>query len=217
MFLKADDEKFVREFFTKLTEPVKISYFTQNLECQYCRETRQLLEEVVALSDKIKLEVYNFQTDKALADSLGIDKIPATVISPEKNSHARVKFYGIPAGYEFTSLLEAILMASTGQIELEPDLQKIVAAIDRPVHIQVFVTPTCPYCPSAVQAAQKLAFLNPNIRAEMVESIEFPHLANRYSVRGVPRTVINENWSLEGAVPEQMLVAKIQESLRSVA
>jgi alkyl hydroperoxide reductase subunit AhpF len=82
-----------------------------------------------------------------------------------------------------------------------------------PVHLQVFVTPTCPYCPQAVALGFEMAYASPNVRADGVESSEFPHLAVKYQVAGVPRTVINETTHLEGAAPPDMLLEKIQEAL----
>ena len=80
-------------------------------------------------------------------------------------------------------------------------------------YLQVFVTPTCPYCPQAVRLAHKLAMESELITADMVEAIEFPHLSNKYHVHGVPRTVINETFHQEGAVPEPLLLAKLQEAV----
>jgi len=213
MFLKEEDKKIVRRQLTAMTGRVRMVNFTQTLECQYCQDTRQLLEELAALSELLSLEVYNFQTDRQVAEQYGVTQIPATVLVPENNPHGRVKFYGIPAGYEFNSLLDGILDLSTGQLNLPAEIEKGLASIKKPVHLQVFVTPTCPYCPAAVRTAHKFAILNPLIRAEMVEAIEFPHLAQRYSVRGVPRTIVNEKWSLEGAVPPVAVLAKIREAL----
>jgi alkyl hydroperoxide reductase subunit AhpF len=88
-----------------------------------------------------------------------------------------------------------------------------LAALDKPLHLQVFVTPTCPYCPPAVYLAHQLAFESDLVRADMVEAIEFPHLSYKYQVQGVPRTVINESTYLEGAAPEGMLLAKIKTAI----
>ncbi|MCX8095856.1 MAG: thioredoxin family protein, partial [Caldisericia bacterium] len=96
-----------------------------------------------------------------------------------------IRYYGIPAGYEFSSLLESIEMISTGDTQLSQDVIEMVKMIDKPVHIQVFVTPTCPYCPAAVLMGHALALLNKNIKADMVEATEFPQLAYKYNVRGV--------------------------------
>jgi len=209
MFLKENDQKFVREVFNRLTDPVRIVNFTQTLECQYCRETRELLQEIAALSDKLTLEVYNFQNDRALAEQYGIDKIPATMLISGKTPHSRIKFFGIPTGYEFTTLLEDIVDVSNGKSDLPDEVITELKKVTWPVHIQVFITPTCPYCPAAVRTAHRFALANENIRADLIESIEFPHLAQKYHVRGVPRAIINENLTVDGAVPETHFLQQI--------
>jgi protein-disulfide isomerase len=89
-----------------------------------------------------------------------------------------------------------------------------LGGITEPLHFQVFVTPTCPYCSQAVRLAHKLAIESDRIRADMVEAVEFPHLAIKYNVRGVPRIVINETIQIEGAIPEPMLMTQLQEALK---
>ena len=212
-----DAEHLRSEFEANLSNPVKLLMFTQTIECQFCLETRQIVEEVAALSDKITVDVYNFVTDKPIAELYGVDKIPAVAIVRMEDGEETdygIRFYGIPSGYEFTSIIEDIMDVSSGDSGLQPKTREAVAGIAVPVHLQVFVTPTCPYCPQAVRLAHKLAMESELITADMVEAIEFPHLANKYHVHGVPRTVINESTHQEGAVPEPMLLAKILEALR---
>lgn len=206
--LSDQDQKMLREHFAAhLSQPVELLFFSQTIACSFCRETEQILQEVAGLSDQIKVTVKNFVTDKALADQYGVDKIPATVVLGAKDYG--IRYYGIPSGYEFTSLVEDIVAVSTGDAGLSEETLKAVAAIKEPVHIQVFVTPTCPYCPGAVRMAHGLAMASDLIRADMVESIEFPQLVNKYGVAGVPRTIINETVSLEGLAPEPLMVAKV--------
>ena len=199
-----------------LTKNVKLIMFTQELECQYCRETKQILTELSEVSDKITLEVKNFINDKADAEKLGVDKIPATVVVDENGKDYGIKFYGIPSGYEFASLLEDIKLLGTGITGFDPQTENEIKNLDSDVHMQVFVTPTCPYCPQAVITAHKFAYLNDRVKSDMIEATEFPHLSNKYNVRGVPRTVINENTFIEGAAPEQMVFDKVKEALEQV-
>ncbi len=212
------DAEFLRnEFETNMVNPVKLVMFTQAIECQYCTETRQIVEEIAALSDKITAEIYNFVTDKATAELYGIDKIPAIAIIRMEDGEEKdygIRFYGIPSGYEFTSVIEDIVDVSKGESGLQPQSKMAVAEITQPVHFQVFVTPTCPYCPRAVRLAHKFAIESDLIRADMIEAIEFPHLSNKYHVHGVPRTVINETVHQEGAVPEPMMLAKLLEAVK---
>lgn len=206
-FLREKDANALKERFINLEKPIKIVNFTQELECQFCRETRNLLEEVATLSDKITLEVYNFQLDNEKAKEFLIDKIPATIVMADKDFG--IRYYGIPSGYEFASLLESIELVSSDRSPLSADLLAKVKAIDKPVHIQVFVTPTCPYCPPAVVMGHALAHANENIKCDMIEATEFPHLANRYGVMGVPKIVVNENTFFEGALPESAYIEAV--------
>ncbi len=130
----------VREMLAEVKNPVKLTVFTQSFECEYCKETRQLVEEVASLSDKLSVEVHDFEKDMALAESLGIDKIPAVAVSGAKDYGIRM--YGIPSGYEFGSLIEAIKLVSEGESGLTPQTRELVAKLQSPVHIQVFITPT---------------------------------------------------------------------------
>jgi len=203
----------VSKILADLPGPVRLVMFTQEFECEYCTETRQLVEEVAELSDRITAEIYDFQADRAKAEELGIDKIPAIAVIGAQDYG--VRFYGIPSGYEFASFLHAIQSVAAGKPELSDATLRVVAGIQKPVHIQVFVTPTCPYCPQAVMLAHQLAIASPLIRADMVEAMEFPHLAVKYQVMGVPRTVINETVHIEGAAPESHVVAKLREALKA--
>ncbi|HGY56059.1 MAG TPA: glutaredoxin [Caldithrix abyssi] len=211
-FLQDKDKEHIRSMFKDLTGEVKLILFTQEIECQYCRETRQILEEVSELSDKIKLDVYNFVTDKAIAEKYNVDKIPATVIEGTKDFG--IRYYGIPSGYEFSSLLEDIVDVSKGDSGLSEQSKALLKEINTPLRLQVFVTPTCPYCPRAVRLAHKMAMENEYITGDMVEATEFPHLSVKYNVRGVPRTMIGEDVPIEGALPENEFVKRVVEAFK---
>jgi len=99
-----------------------------------------LVEEVAALSDKIDLEVYNFAIDKEKVEEYGVDKIPAIAILDERDYG--VRYYGIPSGYEFSSLIEDIIDVSRREVDLLPATREALAGITEPLHFQVFVTPT---------------------------------------------------------------------------
>lgn len=139
--LSEKDRQFLEEHLAKmLVAPVKLLYFTQAYACQFCRETEQILREVAELSPKISLEVYDFTANKDVAERYRIDKIPATVVMGEAD-HG-IRFYGIPSGYEFASLIEDIIAVSRGEHGLSAKTLEALKSIQEPVHIQVFVTPT---------------------------------------------------------------------------
>lgn len=208
-----DRQKLVEEFGQKLVNPVRLAFFTQNLDCMYCAPTEMILRELTPLSDKITLETWNFVNDKPQAETYGIDKIPAVAVVGQKDYGLR--FYGIPAGYEFASLVASIIDVSRGETVLTQESKDILRSLSKPVRIQVFVTPTCPYCPSAVVLAHRMALESPYITADMVEAMEFPELSERFNVSGVPHTIINDGaGELIGANPEEALIAEIETVLK---
>jgi glutaredoxin-like protein len=219
-------QKQIRQAFEALTGPVKIVMFTQGEDvpaCETCADTRQLLAEVSALSDKITLEVHDFAREVKLAEQYHIDKIPAVAIlsggdAPDgAPKDYGIRLYGVPAGYEFSTLIEDILMVSRQKLALNAKTLDELKKLTQPVNIQVFVTPTCPYCPRAVVLAHQLALASDLITASMVEANEFPHLSHKYQVYGVPRTVIEDVIHIEGAVPEAMLVEELMKVLNPAA
>lgn len=132
----------VKKELGNLKNEVKLIVFTQELECQYCSENRRLAEDIASLTDKIKLEVYNFTLDKDKVEEYKVDKIPAMVICDGSGKDYGIKFYGIPAGYEFTSLIEALKNVSSGESGLTEKSKSELKKVTKPVHIQVFVTLT---------------------------------------------------------------------------
>jgi glutaredoxin-like protein len=213
--LQAKDREYLINEFQQLSQPVKLVLFTSAQGCQYCSETRQIAAEIADLSPNIRLEEHDADQQAALAAEYKIDKTPALVVMRGGDSPKDfgIRYYGIPSGYEFSSLIHSILMISKGESGLSETAKAWAAALTQPVHIQVFVTPSCPYCPQAVLLAHRFAMESDLIRADMVEAMEFPELSERYQVMGVPRTVINEHVHIEGAAPESMLHAKLQEAL----
>lgn len=206
----------VRERLAALEKPVRILYFTQAHACGACAEQGSLLEELSKLSSRISVEVHELVADAELARRFRIDKVPATVpLVGEKDFG--IRFYGLTAGYEFTSLLEAIGMISTARSGLEPELERLAGRISMPTHLEILVTLGCPYCPSMVRLAHQLAYLNEHVRADMIDAAEFPTLVERYHVQGVPRTVINERPAFEGAMMPAAAIMAILKQLEPEA
>lgn len=130
----------IREQLKGMVNPVRLVHFTQELNLEYGREAKELLRDVAALSDKLSVEVYNFLLDREKVAEYGVDKVPATVVCNGQPSG--IRFYGLPAGYEFSSLLDAVLSVSKGDSGLSPETKQKLAQVTEPVHLQVFVTPT---------------------------------------------------------------------------
>lgn len=190
-----------------LVNPVRLIMFTQELECQFCAQTKQLVTELAGLNDKILVEVHDFVADADLAKQYGVTKIPAIVILGQKDYG--VRFYGLPYGYEFQTMMSVLAAVSQGATDLSEETKAKLHAIRIPVHIQVFVTPTCPHCPTAAAMANKFAVENDLIKTDVVDANEFPQLANKYGVMGVPKIVVNEKIEFIGAVPENMFLEQV--------
>ena len=194
-----------------LTNPVKLVFFTQKKDCPTCKQEYGLLKELSALSDKLVLKTYDMVLNRDEALKFKINRTPATIVMDD--SDYGIRFFGLTTGYEFTSLLEAIVMVSVGRSGLEPEIEALVRTIKKPIHIQVMTTLTCPYCPKMVHTAHQFAFVNENINSDMVEGAEFPQLVQKYDVSGVPKTIINEVHSFEGALPPPAAFMKILEAV----
>lgn len=138
--LTEDVRSKVQEEFKELPGKVKLVVFTQEFECDNCRENTSLAREVAALSDRLDIEVNDFVLDKEAVERYGVDKIPAIVVEAEKDYG--VRFYGVPAGYEFSSLIEAIKAVSAGESGLASKTRETLAGLKDPLHLQVLVTPT---------------------------------------------------------------------------
>jgi len=190
-----------------LVNPVRLIMFTEELECQSCVQTKQLITELAGLNDKILAEVHDFIADAELAKQYGVDKVPAIVILGQKDYG--VRFYGLPYGYEFQTLMSTLATVSQGKTDLSEETKAKLHAMNIPVHIQVFVTLTCPHCPAAAAMAHKFAVENDLIRADVIDLNEFPQLAIKYSVMGVPKIVVNEKIEFVGAVPENMFLEHV--------
>ena len=210
-----DKTQLKRVFRKDLTKDVKIRLFTQKpspvtvpgRECRYCAQTEQLMEELAALSPKVHLETLDFYQQAQTARDSGVTRIPAILLGA--NTSSRVKFYGIPMGYALAAIVEDIKSISRGVSPLGMNTRKMLRQINRPVHIQVFVTPSDAKCPGQAQLAHALALDCPHITSDVVEVQEFPALAQTYGVRSVPLTVINEHIRLPGVSTEAQLLEKV--------
>ena len=208
--LSEQDRQTVRGHLSTLTQPVTLLFFTQTIDApETALVARQILDELVSLSDRLTLEEVNVVLEQERAAAFGIPGIPAVAVL--RNAiDTRIRFLGAPAGYEFMSLVEAVILAGTGDSGLSAESRQLIAEhVTGPLDIKVFVTPTCPHCPRAVTLAHKMAIENANITATCVEATEFLELSRQYRVTGVPKTIVNGTIEILGAVPEDTFVRTV--------
>ena len=205
--LSEQDQNAVRGRLAAITRPVTILFFTQTFDApETVLLAKQVLDEAVSLSDRLTIEEVSFVLEKERAALYGIEQIPAIVLLAD-GEDTRIRFLGAPAGYEFVSLIDALVLAGTGSSGFAPATRALIAEhVTEPIHVQVFVTPTCPHCPRAVTLAHRMAVESPHVRATCVEATEFVELSRKYRVNGVPKTVVNDAIEILGALPEDAFV-----------
>ncbi|MCF7924618.1 MAG: thioredoxin family protein [Candidatus Izimaplasma sp.] len=199
--LNEDAKKQIKEVLQGMEKKITMVLFTQEGKCNTCKETKQLLEEVKPLNDKISVLERDLEKDSEEAKKYNVSLTPTIIILDENDKYQGVKFTGIPAGHEINSFLSAILTMSGKAIDIDDKIKEKIKAINKPVDIKVFITLSCPHCPGAVATAHALAMLNENIESTMIESQTFMDFAKQYKVSGVPKIVINEEYELIGNQP----------------
>ncbi len=213
-----DKTQLRRTFRKDLKRQVQLRLFTQRQslltipgrECPYCPQTEQLMEELAGLTPKVELETVDFYGQPDVAKEQGVTRIPAIVLSADGS--ARVKFYGAPMGCEMATIVEDIKTISRGVSPLSMDTRKKLRQLNQDVHIQVFVTPTCTFCPGMARLAHAVALESPRVTSDVIEIQEFPALGQTYGVRSVPLTVINEHMRFTGEVTETQFMEKVMEA-----
>lgn len=205
--IRIDDEskENVKKILAQIDKEIKIMFFEDD-NCQTCPDAKELVSLIENLSNgKVKVEYHKLNDDKA--KELNVLRAPAIVVD-------NIRYYGMPSGHEFGPFVEMLVFISKGETILPSDVVNKIKSVNKPVHIQVFITPTCPYCPKAVIISHMFAIVNKNIISDMIEAIEFPELSNKYGVMAVPKIVINDKVSFEGAYPESAFADKVLEAVK---
>lgn len=214
MQLMGEKERaYVREQLGTLPRPVRLVVFTRDADCQSCEALEQLAREIAEEIPEVQAERVD-ERDVRRAAAYGVDARPALAVQPQDVDGPTngIRFFGFPGGYEFGSLLDAIRRVAGSDPGLGGQLRGYLGGLSEPLRLQVFVTPTCPYCPRMVQLAHRMALASPLVQADMVDATEFPELSNRFGVQGVPMTVIDGDTSIVGAVAEDQLLAALRQA-----
>lgn len=218
--LNDDVKKQVQPLLDELVHEVELKVFTASSlvvpgqdEPGHQRETLSLLREVAELSDKLTVTEASIAGDDE-AKAAGITRAPTIVFRRKGETRTNLRYLGLPSGYEFSTLLEAIRMVGS-----DTSVEDSVGDLAQPLLLQTFVTPTCPYCPRAVLTAFELALGNDMIVAEGVEATEFPRLSQAYRISSVPDTIIGESRDQRvlGAQPKQQFVDAIRSAVAVAA
>ncbi|RMH80980.1 MAG: glutaredoxin [Acidobacteria bacterium] len=203
MLLNLDVRTQLKDIFSKeLVQPVRLKLFSQAIGCETCQIAEDLLKELAEVEpDKIKLDIYSPIIDREVASSYGVERVPTIVIEGDRDYG--IRYIGLPAGLEFTTLVQGVVQVSKREPKLSEKTVEMLKSIDLPIEIMVFVTTSCGYCPAAAITAMNFAIASDYIKALIVDASENMDLAQQFQVVGVPKIVINRGVAeFVGAQPE---------------
>ncbi len=192
----------IKNKFKELKNPIKLLLFEPKEDYQFSEEINTLLKELSDLGE----EKISFEKSESHSE-YQIENTPSIVLEGKEKTF--IRYLGLPAGHEFTPFIQSIIDLSKGEPNISDELKEKVRSINFPVHMKVFVSPTCPYCPASMKVAYDFAMLNSNIKADVYEVNEFREVGSKYNVMGVPKTVINDKVELSGAYPPGIVMQKI--------
>ncbi|PSR25759.1 MAG: hypothetical protein C7B47_11100 [Sulfobacillus thermosulfidooxidans] len=199
------DEKLqqqVSQFLQDLKDPVQLLIYP-GPQSEYFQVFWDISQEVaqltplfsVATLDKAPELEPGHETGQSITGPIGI-------LADKQHQETGIRYVGIPSGLEFGTFLEDIKALSTHHVTLSEKTQETLKQLGQPVHIQVFTTPTCRWCPRAVRLAHDMSLIQPHITADLIDSGTFNELAARYDVSSVPKSIFNGHVEILGAVPE---------------
>jgi glutaredoxin-like protein len=208
---RESEQRAVRELLVKLEREVELvlvlgpeqTPLPGARDIDFAAETRKLVEGLTELGDLVSARV----TDEP---ELGVERFPAIAVLADGDDTG-IRYYGLPWGYELSSLVGAVVEAGRPESSLHEWSLQLLDGLERDVAIEVFVTPTCPHCPPAVLLAYRAALASPHVTAAAVEATEFPALADAMEVYSVPAIVIDGVPRYDGAVPERVFFQRLLE------
>lgn len=208
-----DQESLRQRFKAEVTSRIRIDFFTQKKssifvpgrqECVYCEEIQTLLEELASLNDRINLTVHDFDEAGKFAATVDVDKVPATVVRGVTNRP--IRYFGIPSGSQFPSFVDLLVDASQGNADLKPNTVKQLRKVKSDIRLRVLVATGCPYSPLMARTAYRFGLQSNRFKVDVIEVGEFPALIQRYGVRAVPTTIIEDKIGIPGVMDEDVLL-----------
>lgn len=201
------DMESVEHKFERLKHSVKLVFFTHESHCAHCGEARKLFSQIASVTRKIEFEAYNFAIDVDKDREYGISAVPSVAIIGEKDFG--IRYYGCPRGIELINFLDDIVYISRGENTLPLRAAELLRALNRKTELKIFISPTCPYSLPLVKTAIKLAIASERINVDIIDAGDFLETGEKYNVRGVPMTVVNEQKSFYGALDEEEYIKRV--------
>ena len=210
MLSEADKASLERKFAQRMKDDITILVIADEGSAT-ANELTDFARTLAQLTPKIKVDVQMAEGGKnPRMRELHIEHWPCLVLV--KGDFARIRYYGIPAGYEVPSLIDAIVELSSTSTPLSPKAKSALATVRRRANIKIFILTTCQFCPTVARHAYRGAIESPRVTTEIIDSQMFPDLATRHSVMGVPKIILNDNTDITGAIQEMDFFQKLKDS-----
>jgi len=214
MLSEADRSALEKKFSLGMKDEVTIELFVDG-SMALSKQLSELANEIGGLNDKVKVSIREAQDgkDQRLKD-LRLEHWPVMVLT--KGDASRIRYYGLPIGYELPAIADAVVELSMARTPISPKARSMLSTVRRRANIKVFVLTTCPFCPTVARHAFRAAIESPRVTSEVIDSQMFPDLAARHSVMGVPKIILNDNLDITGAVTDVEFFEKLRESDHSL-
>lgn len=180
--------------FAKLNKDIELKCVVDMTE-EKSAEMASFLKGVAGLSSRINLELY--PSLEGVGFGMDVSHLPAVGLFLN-GEYSGAAFHGVPGGKEINSFVIGIYnLAGPGQ-EISKAAVKKIGKIKRPVSIKICVSLACHHCPGVVIACQRIAMLNPLVKAEMYDANLYPDLVEQFTIERVPLVILNDRESYAG-------------------
>jgi glutaredoxin-like protein len=197
----------IEDKFTSLKNDIKLVFFTQELDCPHCDDARRFFEYVASVTRKIEFEVFNFTINQEKRREYRIFTVPALAIVGKKDYE--IRYYGNPMGPELSNLLDDIVYVSRGENTLSDTVTQKLQLMKKRTQLKIFYSALCPYSLPVVKLGLQLAVASDFIMLDIIDAVEFLRVSEKYHVRGIPLTIVNEEKSFYGALEDEEYVENI--------
>lgn len=197
----------VEQKFSALKDNIKLIFFARESECVHCGEARRLFERLASITQKIEFEAYNFAINAEKAKEYGVFAVPSLAIIGAKDYG--VRYYGYPKGMELLNFIDDLVYISRGENLLSQSANDHLRQVQKNIQLKLFFSASCPHSMIAAKLALKLAVASERVRVDLIDALEFLDTAEKYHVRGIPLTVVNEKQSFYGALDDDEYITNI--------
>lgn len=210
-----DGKTYMEKEFENLSDEVYINVHIPSDKSESSEGLKEVMESLAESSEKITVSYI----EEDSAEDGGFDympeRLPAAVVLDKDKKDYGIIFYGTPTLGVFRAFVRVVVMLSTGKKDLEDEMAEKVGELEK-TELQVLVTPSTPKCDETIMVAANFAFCSEGTRCSITELIEFPEIAERYEVLGVPKTIVDEEVRFTGSYDAAELLKIIQERITDV-